>query len=114
MIDEKALDCASEAFFSSRAQSWRERFIDAILAYESAKPKEAEGMKLGSRLTVEGVEAVVVPAKHTAAMALAGEAAIEEVMDYTRDTNSTYLVETPMEWAGAAYAAMLSAAGDGA
>ncbi|MDO9364654.1 MAG: hypothetical protein Q7T60_17130 [Sphingopyxis sp.] len=33
-------------------------FAKQLLAYEAAKPKE--GLKLGSRLTVEGVEAVVV------------------------------------------------------
>lgn len=43
--------------------AWRDALSAAdaaILAYEAAKPKEAEGLKFGSRLTVEGVEAVVV------------------------------------------------------
>lgn len=35
--------------------------LAAILAYGSAKQKETDGLKLGSRLTVAGVEAVVAP-----------------------------------------------------
>lgn len=58
--------------------------------------------------TAEGVEVVVVPREITPAMAVAGEAAIEETMDYSRDTESSWPVESPMEWAGAAYIAMTS------
>ena len=68
-------------------------------ADESAKPKEAEGLKLGSRLTVEGVEAVVVPVEPTRRMV--------EIIAYhpVEDRNR--------EQASELYSAMLSAAGDG-
>lgn len=70
MIDEKGLSAAIDAIWRQWKLPEEERLNGAttapalaraaILAYEAAKPKEAEGLKLGSRLTVEGVEAVVV------------------------------------------------------
>lgn len=73
MIDESAVKTVAEAIAAERVKQFgaaaglapREvEFVyarAAILAYESAKPKVAEGLKLGSRLTVEEVEAVVAP-----------------------------------------------------
>lgn len=69
---------------------------EAAAAYESAKPKE--GLKFGSRLTVEGVEAVVVPV-----------APRDRECASVRDAMSVGNDLTIRKW----WRAMLSAAGDG-
>ncbi|MDY8108239.1 hypothetical protein U0C82_03630 [Fulvimarina sp. 2208YS6-2-32] len=53
---------------------------------------------------------VVVPREPTKQMAVAGEDAIQEAIDYTTDTHSTYIIELPMEWAMVGYRAMIAAA----
>lgn len=68
MIDEKAL-LAAQRVTTTAGQTGHLKSAPvplhvlraALEAYESAKPKEAEGLKLGQRVTVDGVEAVVVP-----------------------------------------------------
>ncbi|KRE15657.1 hypothetical protein ASE66_12490 [Bosea sp. Root483D1] len=67
-------------------------------AFGPAKPKEAEGLKFGSRLTVEGVEAVVV--------SMATIEAHEKLIAELRSSIDALLDDRERR-------AMLSAAGDG-
>lgn len=87
---------------------------ERIIAYESAKPKEAKGqpvqemhtldLKLGSRLTVEGVEAVVVPVEPDKWMLNA--------MAFYHIQHAGAAGEVEISLARSSYRAMLSAAGD--
>lgn len=78
MIDEKARNAAVEVakeMVADRANHWEiaDAVIEAYLqALSPGSTGEAEGLKLGSRLTVDGVEAVVVPVEPSEAMLRAG------------------------------------------
>jgi hypothetical protein len=120
-IDEKALSSAMEAYSpQTQGQPDRARLARAIAAYlESAKPKEAEGLKLGSRLTVEGAEAVVVPVEPTEEMVRVS-CAVDYPASYRQylrhpmnGTSAAAATEKHISSAKARYRAMLSAAGDG-
>lgn len=101
-------------------------FAERILAYESAKPKEAEGLKLGSRLTVEGVEAVVVRAEpvghqHRGWKYSWSSNDVEWTYGQLEETDSDWIYEEREVFAGPSYdgreamsqrSAMLSAAGE--
>lgn len=126
MIDEKALRQAAEALahvhdYGQQSDLQVARVI--VATYESAKTKEAEGLieritpanlhpevtvtsplKLGSRLTVEGVEAVVVPAEPTEAMI---DAALNADLDIYWSYEGNEHGGGPED----VYRAMLSAAG---
>jgi hypothetical protein len=128
-IDEKAIDVTARALCIAAGyepESWadsedlRARCLKyaraAILAYESAKPKETQPvqelhkLKLGSRLTVEGVEAVVVPVEPSDKMLDAGcgkWATLYPAFDGEKSQ------PTAGDVADTIYRAMLSAAGDG-
>lgn len=104
MIDEKALLAAQRATTTAGQRGDLKSapvplhvLKAALEAYESAKPKDAEGLKLGSRLTVEGVEAVVV-----------------DVDLIERSQHQLAASPFPFDrCVGAEISAMLSAAGDG-
>ena len=108
MIDPKVLDAVAIAISGApfvTKQSLRKARA-AILAYESAKQKEAEAtckeslqVRIGSRLTVEAVEAVVVPFWPSTKMLAAAQ---------------TEWLADPARKSSTLYRAMLSAvAGDG-
>lgn len=121
MIDEKARARAVEVakeMVADRANHWE--IADAVIeAYGSAKPKEAEGLKLGSRLTVEGVEAVVVDAaKLKRAMSAAALCCAQADACAVNHYGDDYHVHGEPAWLTdaradiVAFRAMLSAAGD--
>jgi hypothetical protein len=121
-IDEKAFEAARAAWLESASDYTRldQSIKAAIAAYlESAKPKEAEGLKLGSRLTVEGAEAVVVPVEPTEEMVRVS-CAVDYPASYRQylrhpmnGTSAAAATEKHISSAKARYRAMLSAAGDG-
>jgi hypothetical protein len=56
---------------------------------------------------LRGTGFTVVPIKPTKEMVMAGETAIENSMDSTKDSYGTHLIEEPRLWAAAAYRAMV-------
>lgn len=55
----------------------------------------------------------IVPKEPTKEMALAGEDAVGEVVDWTTDTDGSYVIVDAMRWATVAYAAMIAAHQEG-
>lgn len=117
MIDEKALLAAQRATTTAGQRGDLKSapvplhvLKAALEAYESAKPKDAVGLKLGSRLTVEGVEAVVVPHEPTEHMLNSG-ACYHDPQDLYGDQRRSRRFDEG-ESVRDIYRAMLSAAGD--
>ncbi|KUL94364.1 hypothetical protein DK26_15265 [Bosea sp. WAO] len=97
MVDEKAIETVARAIRARKCGhqvGWEFEVDDAIAAITALQALSPG--RLGSRLTVDGVEAVVVPVEASTKMRLAGS----EIYD-----------QRPPE-AEAIYSAMLSAAGE--
>lgn len=107
-IDEKGLAAAIDAIWRQWKLPEEERLNGATTApalAHAAISAYLESLKLGSRLTVEGVEAVVVPVEPTLRM--------QGAMAFYHIQHAGAAEEAEMSLARASYRAMLSAAGDG-
>lgn len=91
-----------ERILADDGRTGTRRLVAQLVELFESYGAKAEGLKLGSRLTVEGVDAVVVPVEPSREMRVSG-----------RDKLRSLFVEMACEAdAEDAYRAMLSAAGD--